>query len=315
MRIKHIAVLFMAAACLTMGVPRAHANGMIIPAYLPLTDTTSWQILAEDAAIMRDGTNANYKDYWVTVNSGNNGPFSSPADWATAAARFDPIRANSGKIFGYVHTTTTPTSGIYRPLIGMNSVEADITAWVTGYPNIDGIWIDEFYPRYEIATGDDDRATFPNGPDFAPTDRSFVNPDGTINPNVQVNPAGGYYWQLTDWIHRTYPNLRIIGNAGGWFYSNQVNYGSLVDVDCSFEQTYENASMNGWGNLNRQPGNTAAQLALIHTNSNDLNGAIDQAISHGYTHFYTTNGVLTNNIWGALPPYFTSEVQYIANHS
>jgi len=300
----------MAAACLATGVSRAHANGMIIPAYLPLTDATSWQILAEDAAIVRDGTNANYKDYWVTVNSGNNGPFSSPADWTAAAARFDPIRANSGKIFGYVHTTTTPTSGIYRSL---TSVETDISAWVTGYPNIDGIWIDEFYPRYEIATDTDNSATFPNGQELAPTDRSFLNPDGTFNAN-QVNPAGGYYSQLTSWIRATYPNLRIIGNAGGWFYSNQVNYGSLVDVDCSFEQSYANASANGWTALNRQAGNTAAQLALIHTNSGDLNGAIDQAISHGYAYFYTTNGTFPNN-YGTIPSYFTTEVQYIANHS
>jgi len=312
MGFKNLAAFVTLAACFGAVAPDAHANGMIIPAYLPLTDSTSWQILEEDAAIIRDGSNANYKDYWVTVNSSNNGPFSTPSDWTTAATRFNPIRANSGKIFGYVHTLTTPTSITYRSLA---SVEADITAWVSGYPNIDGIWIDEFYPRYEIATDTDNGATFPNGEALAPTNRSFLNPDGTFNAN-QVNPAGGYYSQLTGWIHSTYPNLILIGNSGGKFYSNQLNYGNLVDVTCSFEQTYDYASANGWLNLERQiVSPSSKQLALIHTNSTDLNGAIDQSISHGYTHFYTTNGVLTNNIWGALPPYFTTEVQYIANHS
>jgi hypothetical protein len=189
---------------------------------------------------------------------------------------------------------------------------------VNGYGNLDGIWIDEYYPRFEIAGPSGGSATYPNGTSLAPYDLSFLNSDGTFNAN-QVKPDGGYYSQLISWIRATYPRLRIIGNAGGWFYSNQINYADLPNVTCTFEQTYAvaaNSPTNDWSGLTRQ--NTTSwrgQLALIHTNSTDLAGAIDQAIAHGYTHFYTTNGTLDNNIWGALPPYFTSEVQYIANHS
>lgn len=317
MKFKNAAMLCSAVACLATGAPKAHAKGMIIPAYLPLTDTANWQVLAEDAAYMRDGTNANYKDYWVVVNSANNGPFSTSADWTTAATKFNPIRANAGKIFGYVHTCTTPTSTTYRTLA---SVEADITAWVTGYSNLDGIWLDEYYPRFEVAgTASGPSPTFPNGTALAPYDLSFVNPDGTwVGSYPQIDPSGGYYSQLTGWIRSTYPKLRIIGNAGGWFYSNQINYTDIVDVTCSFEQTldYASAPSSTWTQLNRQnTATTKKQLALIHTNSTNLAGAIDQSISHGYTHFYTTDRILTNNIWGGLPPYFTTEVQYIANHS
>ena len=312
MRLKSVFALTAAAACLAAATPGAHANGMIIPAYLPLTDTSSWQVLAEDASIMRNGTNANYKDYWVTVNSSNNGPFTLASDWTTAATRWNPIRANGGRIFGYVHALTTPTATTYRSLA---SVEADITAWVTGYPNIDGIWIDEYYPRYEIAPASGSTATYPNGQAVAPNDRNFVDANNLFN-GQQVDPTGGYFCQLTSWIRCTYPRLKVIGNAGGWFYSNQVNYTDIVDVTCSFEQTYSYAATNSWAYLNRQNVTTTKkQLALIHTNSVDLAGAIDQAIAHGYTHFYTTDGILSNNIWGAIPPYFTSEVQYIANHS
>jgi hypothetical protein len=313
--IKKSLTVIAALAALGSAAGVAHANGMIIPAYLPLTDLTDWNILKEGAATMQAGTNPNYKDYWVTVNSGSNGPFTSPSDWATAATLWDPIRANGGLIIGYVHTCQTPTGPLFRSL---TDVENDINAWVAGYPNLDGIWIDEFYPRFEVADSTSVSANFPNGMADAPTDLSFMNPDGTFNAN-QINPSGGYYDQLTSWIRATYPNLKIVGNAGGWFYSNQVNYADIVDVDCSFEQNYAtaaNSPTNDWSGLNRQNVTTlSGQLALIHRNSSDMSGAIDQSIAHGYTHFYTTDRLLESNVWGGLPSYFASEVTYIANHS
>lgn len=301
------------AAALSCSTTTALADGMIIPAYLPLGDATNWNILKEGAALARAGSSNTYDDYWVAVNSGNNGPFSAPADWAAAKARWDPIRANGGEIFGYIHTLSTPTSTTFRPLA---DVKRDINAWVDGYQGLDGIWIDEFYPRYEIAGPSGAVATFPNGEANAPTDRSFLNPDGSFNAN-QINPAGGYYSQLTDWIRKTHPGLHIIGNAGGQFYSNQVQYGGLVDVTCSFEQTLAvavNAPANDWASLNQQVGTSAnKQLALIHTNSTDLAGAINQSAGHGFKYFYTTDRTLDNNIWGGLPPYFTSEVNAVYN--
>jgi len=317
MKLKNAWIVGAVAALLGSVAPSTFAAGLIIPAYLPLTDTTSWQILAEDASIMANGSSTKYKDYWVTVNSANNGPFSNASDWATAATRFNPIRANGGKIIGYIHALETPTGTTYRPLA---DVEADVTAWVNGYSNIDGIWIDEFYPRFEIAGPSGSTATFPNGQSLAPTDRSFLNPDGTFNANP-VHPAGGYFSQLTSWIRSTYPQLKIVGNAGGFFYSNQREYGSLVDVTCSFEQSYAyaaNSPTNDWSNLTQDINTQSfAQLAVIHGNSSDLNGAIDQSISHGYQYFYTTDQVYspTTNIYGVLPPYFTSEVSYVASHN
>jgi len=96
----------------------------------------------------------------------------------------------------------------------------------------------------------------------------------------------------------------------------------VVDVTCSFEQTLAAAQTNPatgavdgqWTGLERaNTWTTHGQLALIHTNSTDLVGAIEQSIAKGYTHFYTTDRLLQDNIWGGLPPYFASEVQYVAD--
>lgn len=310
-KIKSVLLVCAAAACLGTAPSTAHADGMVIPAYLTLSDTNTWNILADDATIMKNGVNPRYKDYWVVVNGPANGPFTLASDWKTAEHRFDPIRANGGRIFGYVHALTAPASSTYRPL---REVENDIRAWVTGYRRLDGIWIDEYYPRYEIAGPSGATATFPNGTNVAPNDRLFINSDGAFNAN-QVDPTGGYFCQLTSWIRCTYPRLKVIGNAGGQFYSNQINYTDIVDVTCSFEQSYSYAAANSWSNLNRQNVTTTKQqMALIHSNTTDLAGAIDQAILHGYSYFYTNDGFPSGNVWGAIPPYFTSEVQYIANH-
>jgi Spherulation-specific family 4 len=290
-------------------------KGMIIPAYITLDNVSGWNVLKEGAAKMRTGTNANHKDYWVTVNSATSGSFSTAADWAKAATVWDPIRSNGGRIFGYVHTCEQPTGPIFRPLA---TVKSEIAAWVAGYPKLDGIWLDEYYPRFEIASVDGATGpSYPNGLANAPTDRSsFVNSANQFN-GLQVNPAGGYYDQLVTWIRATYPTLRIIGNAGGAFYSNQLLYSDLPDVLVSFEQNFSvaaNAPTNNWSNLTRQiPNSKSGQLALIHGNATSMDSAVDQALAKGYTHVYTTDRVIENNLWGDLPTYLTSLIEYIAN--
>lgn len=324
MKLKFALTLCAAAAVLCLAPTQSFAKGMIVPAYLPLTDTTDWATIASEASYATASTNPVYRDFWVTVNSSNNGPFSSPSDWTTASGLFNSIRTNGGKIFGYVHTNADngTNDATFRSL---SSVETDITSWVTGYSNLDGIWLDEYYPRYEIATDTGTTASFPNGTSLAPYDTTFYTlPGYSINGAVQVNPNGGYYSQLIGWIRATYPKLKIIGNAGGWVWSDQLNYMNLPDVMCSFEQSYTYAydgpsDTYNWAGLNQQTATGVSdyegQLALIHGNTSDLDGAVDEAIDHGYQYFYTTNAVYGSNVWGSIPPYFDSEVTYIAGHS
>jgi hypothetical protein len=168
-------------------------------------------VLKEGAADMQASTRKFYKDYWVLVNSADNGTFLNQYDWVKPKAVWDPIRGEGGRIFGYVHTVQSsdasiPAGRLYRDL---KTVKSGITSWVNGYPDLDGIWINEFYPRFEIAQPEAGTSLvyprdYPNGAENAPTDTGFINEQGQFN-RVQVNPAGGYYSQLTTWIRKTYP--------------------------------------------------------------------------------------------------------------
>src|SRR4051812_8768093 len=62
-------------------------RGMIVPAYVALSDTATWNVLKENAATMASG--AQPKDYWVVANGPNNGPFTTTAEWAAGAAVWD----------------------------------------------------------------------------------------------------------------------------------------------------------------------------------------------------------------------------------
>lgn len=289
--------------------PMPIGKGLIIPAYITLDDRTSWNILKEGVETLR--TNGSPIDYWVTVNGPGSAPFVKSEDWATAKTLYDPIRCNGGAIVGYVHTCEAATpprmqQTTFRPL---ETVEAEIDRWVNGYPALDGIWLDEFIPRLEVASIVEPGQPLiinpgPN-PEYQPLSPDYLT-DGAFN-GKQVDPRGGYYHQLRQWIRDAHPNLRIIGNAGGWLDNNQIEYPKLVDVFVSFEQTYALASQNNWTRLDRQV-DTVPQLALIHTNTTDLAGAVKQAFDHKYTHVYTTSLPLYPNVWGALPPYFTTEV-------
>jgi hypothetical protein len=113
-------------------------------------------------------------------------------------------------------------------------------------------------------------------------------------------------------------------------YSNQYKYGDLVDILVSFEQNLDTAYVTGiqkwengtlvetekyqWHGLDRLNQITTAPgiLALIHGNGGNMELAIDQAISHGYTHVYTTDRILQDNVWGGLPPYMSAQIKYIA---
>jgi hypothetical protein len=89
-------------------------KGVIIPAYLTLDDAYAWNVLKEGAATMQASSQTSYKDYWVVVNSADNGPFLNQNDWIKAKTAWDPIRANGGRIFGYVHTVQCSYGAIAR---------------------------------------------------------------------------------------------------------------------------------------------------------------------------------------------------------
>ena len=218
-------------------------NGIIIPAYI--TGASNWEQIEKTVASFK--ANNPDKDIFVVLN-GVNGP--NGFDWETAKDYLGTIKQNC-KLIGYVHTCTAEFANEngsfkYRSINGTeDSVIGDIENWIANCNiygcNLDGIWIDEFYPRYEIAGNYDSTLTFPNGKEFAPTEL-LKYPKGTnladeIN-NLNINPEGGYYWQLITEIMKVHPEFIKIGNAGGMFWSNQMPYGKLVDILVCFEQKY-----------------------------------------------------------------------------
>ncbi len=308
----------MAAMTLSYGM-LADADGLIVPLYIDPNDEASvgeytdtetgdlnegtlysgveiWDIAADEAKTLKNGSVRKYKDYWVIANGPNSGPYPLPLNKVVKTA-FDKVRKNNGKIFGYVHTADAKNPNKF---IKLSFVQQDVAKWVKSYPLLDGIFIDEFWPVHEVDG---------SNPTYRPTN---------VKPmlNGQINPVGGYYDQLTKWIKKTYPKLKIITNPGGRVESNQYLWNNLGSVVCSFENTLSYAldtDEAGFSNMLRETKFTKVpQCALIHSNTTSLEDAIDQAVNTGYKYFYTVEASADDNTWGIMPSYFSDEVSYIA---
>lgn len=274
-----------------------------------------------------------------------------PNTWDIEASSIKPAQNTS---FASVKTKEYYYYG-YRNL---DDVKADIETWITKCQEygvtLDGIWIDEFYPRYEIATespanGDwRDVYPFPNDILNAPDQVKYNN--GLLSKekwgNVQIDPKGGYYDNLCQFIHGK--GLGIIGNAGGDLVNNQLKYEELVDILVRFEKSYavaehgEDGKSANWAGLRMRYDypREADHLALIHgaeLQPEALEKVIDAAVDNnfGYVYViqkpyqdYNNEGKLKNtNLWGSkaagypstnghgmdsIPDYFTKELEYIA---
>lgn len=348
-------------------------KGIIIPAYIWYGDITKWQRI-EDAAKEAKKNNI---DFYVVVNSAHHGPFTTKAKdtfdeyftpkdqnpapfnmdeearkWDVVKTFYDNIKTAGGKIIGYVHTCKTPFfvgGKNYLEYRELADVKEDIDSWVFEYPEIDGIWLDEYYPRYEIAGGDDSTFTIPNDFIIKPEDGTYVektdekkcspvvvrNKKGEDMIYTQIDPYGGFYWQLCKYLTtktNAYGKKLIkIGNAGGDIYSNQLACSKFVDVLVSFEKNHivakfgeekgyskdpdvqkyvlenlENEAVS-WTGLNspysyKDYMKNDNRLALIHgVNMSALSEAISEAFNNGYSHVYVTSRVLDDNIWGGVP--------------
>ena len=74
-------------------------------------------MLKEDAAIFANGSTPTYLDYWVVVNSGNNGPFTTAADFS---------------VFDHLKYIRISTSAFAVPTAGSVEISADIDAQTPG---------------------------------------------------------------------------------------------------------------------------------------------------------------------------------------
>jgi hypothetical protein len=292
------------------------AKGLVIPAYVTPDKTDEWNLLKQAAGDMGGAG-----DFYVVVAGPDKGP---PPEGGFAAYRtqWNDIRTAGGRIFGYIHPCIDCLKDVSvrtAQFESLSKLEADVASWVNGYPELDGIWIDEFYPQYELKKpGSTANGGFWNGPENAPSERCFENADGTVHSSADVDPTGGYFDQLRNWIRGTYPQLRIIGNVGTRLISNLELYGNLVDVLVSFEQSISVAQANNWTGLTPPLAKVdRPQLALIHEALTEAQTveSVQQAFNRGYTHVYATDGLYSGNAWGHVTQYLPYEVAAITGNA
>jgi hypothetical protein len=306
--------------------PIGVSGGAIVPAYIPTSPQAeaevNWTRIKRGAELAAR-TNGSRRDYWVAINGPNpGGPPKEWTDWAPYLTHWTQLETYPNlNVFGYVYACEGKCEGSAN-LRPMQDVMNDITRWICGYPKLSGIWIDEYYPQYELSNIPD-RTVIPNLPETdlrAPSDRCAVTWDGKNNGAVQVKPAGGYFDVLTKWINATYPNLKIIGNAGGPLVSNFADYAGLVDVIVGYENSYQIAITGGESGRDKlapSPRGKSGQLALFHgTSQSEMESIFATATSpeQGYTHFYATDLLYANGVgnpWGGTASYFEAQMELI----
>ncbi len=288
--------------------------GAIIPAYFA-HDSDSWNVLVAGARALA-ATDATF-DYWITLNA-DNGPPASDSRWQDFAPAWDALQTDGrARLFGYVHACPEGKCIDSTQLLPIEDVLRAVSEWVCHYPSLSGIWLDEFYPQFEITTlpkSDSLTPQLDKVPQATPLDRCFLNYDGSINPNVQAMPYGGYFDQLIRAIRERFPNLKIIGNVGGSLYGNLHEYGALVDVLVSYEDSYERATMLGGAHeLKVTPDAGDCQLALVHGVPRDrLGDSLSRSFALGFTHVWMTDRPYVNeksNTWGIAPSFLKDEIE------
>ena len=310
-------------------------KGIIIPAYFGTDDSEAWKTLLN--AVNDEKFQASGKEFYVVING-------DPAGFANGTAVADylaKIQAVGGKIIAYVHTCVAPDlqpekrpDGVMDLCNKYRSVEtvmSEIDAWANVISSLDGIWLDEFYPRYEIAYDGYNTVGFAvNDCEFTPVDFRPDNKEKKINLTSEngsfydVDPYGGYYWQLCYNIRKNYENFITIGNAGAHLWTNQQKYSKLVDILVTFEKSHgvalfgdqaayhkddpnnpnepydedkewfkealknkADSSAKDWIGLNLQPNCSAKQLALIHGVGADVYmNAVNVAFEKGFDYVY-----------------------------
>jgi Spherulation-specific family 4 len=298
------------------GTPSVKMNGFTYG----LRDTElSWVRLVQEARTTRAAS----LDFFVVANSASNGPPATFADWNAAIPLWTGIQSEGGGVFGYVRTSKQASGPEF---VDIDQVMTQVDTWVRNYPEIDGIWLDQFRPRHELLALEGTKLSppagcdasvmhpsYPNGPCNAPSDTSYLRSNGCFDPAVAIDPTGGYYHTLTQRIRGEYPGLAIIANAGRRLATNQLKYGSLVDLLVSYEESFATAQSN-WALVKRESSSSVPEAALLHgTRSDGMRGAIDHLTNNGYTHVYVTDQVAnsTTNVWGKLPVYLSSEASYV----
>ncbi|MHB8579801.1 MAG: spherulation-specific family 4 protein [Ignavibacteriaceae bacterium] len=227
---------------------------IMVPAYFDPSSSDYWSRLATESAKMPGALYA-----IANVNSGPGTQYS-----AAYNAVINNMHDSSGKVIGYVHTSYGS-----RPF---SAVKADIDAWYSFYPSLDGIFIDE---------------------------------------QANVSGQEPYYSEIYNYIKQKDSTALVVTNPGANTIESYLFYNGkrISDVICIFETStgFDTWTPAAWcskyssDNFYVIPYSTSSSQYI-----NRINRALSLKI--GWTFFTDAGG---SNPYNTLPSYFEDYCNYI----
>jgi hypothetical protein len=205
----------------------------------------------------------------VIIMNPDNGPASGYESELEAA------HAAGARVLGYVYTKYANThpddlhGGAFDRTVA--AVEADVDAYYSLYPSLDGIFEDE-------VTSDSD-----------------------------CTDASGYYSPIYSYIKNNHPGSTVVINPGT---TVDTCYLAATDIAVTFEDDFA-TYQNGFSTSGRDwetPDNAGRVWHIIHTtSSSDWSTALDLSRQRNAGYVFVTSFTDTENTYGALPSYFDAE--------
>ncbi len=227
---------------------------VLVPAYFSPSASNYWLRMDSVAAKMPGRL-------WAIANV-YNGPGSAyDASYATVIKN---LQASGGKVIGYVHTSYGQ-----RPI---STVEADIDAWYSYYPSLNGIFIDE---------------------------------------QANTSGEESYYAQLYNYIKQKDSTALVATNPGANTLESYLFYNGnrIADVICVFE---DGIGFSSWAPSSWYTKYNRSNFYVIPYNTSVSNfvSVVDRAASLNMGWIYCTDATLPNP-YGVLPSYFEGFCNYI----
>jgi hypothetical protein len=262
-------------SALALGATKlACAGGMVVPAYFYPNDGGNygddWYQLAAGAAYMQ-ANGLNGYNTLIAVGNPNSGPGS--AEDPNYLSAFTNVRANKGKVVGYVWTNYGA-----QPLA---TVENQIKQWVSWYGSqLDGIFLDGW--------------------------------GGYQSGNIPgVKPAMSYltyYQDLYNYVTKTEKLPVVVANPGWAFDATQTNPACVATatIFCVDEQPYSNITAGYPLPLWLQTaGNTTKGCVIYYqlplNQPSTLTSVVETAKSEGASWIYCTDNQSASNPYNNIP--------------
>lgn len=265
--LKNISGLALATSFMLVS-GQAFAFKQVVPAYFPLWSqqgVTDWQNMCDGMNTANNGS--------IAVVNPNSGPHTEALSYISDAIGY--CQEAGHNVIGYVSTSYGTRS--------MTAVKADIDAYYSFYPSIDGIFLDEM-PTSETATA------------------------SGCDSSCAINNVRNYYSELHEYVDSIGASTNqneVIGNMGVAPSDDWVLEHDVVDKVVIFEGnsgTFSTWTAPSW--VAPYPDNDFVVMVYGLTSSTDFSNTKSRASAQGVSNIYLTDQSLLNNPWDALSIYW-----------